>query len=66
MTEDIVTETRQLLLASATPKPEIAAEAGVSLRWLYMFANGEIQNPTLRTIQSLKSYLATSRVSHQS
>lgn len=61
-----MTETRQMLLASVTPKPEIAAKAGVSLRWLYMFANGETTNPTLRTLRSLRSYLATESQNHPS
>lgn len=53
-----------MLLASETPKPQIAAGAGVSLRWLYMFGNGEIENPTLRTIKGLNTYLTgTSRKS---
>lgn len=61
MSDDLVSETRRLLRASAKPKTEIAEGAGVSLRWLYMFENGEIENPTLRTINGLKSYLATAR-----
>ena len=68
MENDLVTETRRLLKASGKPFSEIAPAAGVSLRWLYMFDNGEIDNPTLRTIQSLKSYLAAngSGVTHPS
>lgn len=61
MSDDLVSETRRLLRASDRPKTEIAEGAGVSLRWLYMFENGEIDNPTLRTITGLKSYLAGSR-----
>jgi len=65
MSNDLVAETRRKLRAATAPKTAIADEAGVSLRWLYMFENGEITNPTLRTIQSLRSYLdrATENVS---
>lgn len=64
MSDDLVASTRRMLQASKTPKPEIAAAAGVSLRWLYMFGNGEIENPTLRTIKGLNAYLSgTSRKS---
>lgn len=59
MSDDLVSETRRMLRASDKPKTEIAEGARVSLRWLYMFENGEIKNPTLRTITGLKSYLAT-------
>jgi transcriptional regulator with XRE-family HTH domain len=62
MADDLIADTRQMLQASQMPKPAIAEGAGVSLRWLYMFANGEIENPTLRTIQGLRAYLTTNAI----
>lgn len=60
MTDDLVTRTRSMLKASKAPWPQIAAGAGVSLRWLYLFAQEDRSNFTLRTVQALNTYLVGS------
>lgn len=57
MSDDLVATTRRMLKASTTPKPEIAAGAGVSLRWLYQFEKEDRENFTLRTVRGLNAYL---------
>lgn len=61
MAEDLISGTRALLQASQTPWPQIAAGAGVSLRWLYQFAKGDGTNHTFRTVQNLNTYLLSER-----
>ena len=45
------------LRASPKSKKAIAADLGVSFRWLYYFENEEIRNPGVETTQHLYTYL---------
>lgn len=49
--------TRALLLSADQPLGQIAKGSKVSYRWLIEFKAGRVENPTLRKLQGLHSYL---------
>ncbi len=57
METDIVAITRALLHKASEPLTEIAEGSDVSYRWLLDFKAGRVDNPTMRTIRGLHSYL---------
>ena len=37
--------------------PAIAKATGISLSWFYQFARGELNNPTVETLDKISTYL---------
>lgn len=53
-------ETKELFLTRPAnlSKKTIAENVGVSVRWLERFASGDIENPGVVTVETLKDYLS--------
>lgn len=57
MSTNLLDRTRNLLTKTSETHREIAAGAGVSYWWFIKFAQGHINNPTIKNLQKVHNYL---------
>jgi len=56
---ELLEETLKMLRETSTPFKQIAEEADVSMRWLYMFANESYNDYGIIRVQRVHDILAT-------
>lgn len=54
---------RKELLAQKGNWPRICSDTGISYWWVTKFAQGRINNPGVRHLESLRSYFSTPQIS---
>ena len=55
--ENLISDLQAALYARKGEWPKIAEKTGLSYSWVCKLAQGTLQNPTFRRLQTLKSYL---------
>ena len=57
MTTNILEKTLQMVRESPLSVPQLASNADLEQRWLYMLVNGKIKDPGIRRLSRLHDYL---------
>lgn len=61
---DLYEKTMRLLNATTQPMAEVAASAGVGLRWLYDLKAGRFSDPGVNRIQRIYNHLTNNMVAN--
>ena len=56
-TPSILADTVRMLNECDLPMAKVQSDTGLSLRWLYMLARGELKDPGVTKIERLRDYL---------